>query len=440
MDRKIYDSMKKIYSQKASDFNNQNDIKFIGTMVYTEEDHTGKVPNVHDVFIMNFKDSNGNINQTYYNENGECLGRRGIDGKIYPSSKFAEADLSFLGQLERLSANQGLSLDELDKNMEKIAKELGVSKESVKSMTEIDLEQKIDEKEKNDDEKKDKISLDKNHEQTQNDQLEENEKKLEKINAKEEINMDRLIDDRHSLADILGIESGCKLIAVYSDAIVDNTNSTRFSFVIQKPDGSLEPADMLEQTGGTHSDKTVYETNRDGSDISKVNINSSFKINSPLVKNVILNIRYGSLGYVEADYGEVDPTDHKYAFTQKLETDRDRYTTYEVRKEFSNREDGIHNIEQDIDEIKKHEEVGCDKLTLKEADGHLDTGHFHDTAIDDIKSYDPNISEIFTDREIEDRLHKMMDNHPEESFDKVVNDTARDLSDDASHLRSRDNH
>ena len=437
MDKKIYETMQKLYNQKGNDYSKTNDIKFIGTMIYSKETSTGKVPTIHDVFVMTFRDKSGKITETFFNESGKCLGGRGIDGKIYPSTEFAEADLSFLGQLESLSRNQAISLDDYDKNIEKISLELGIKKEEIRSMSEIELEQKVGEKEK---EEKDRISLEESDGQTTEEQVEQNEKTLDKINAKEEIDMDKLVDDRHSLADILGVQSGCKLIAVYSDKILNNTNSTRFSFVIQNPDGSLVPADMLEQTGGIDSDKTVYETNRDGSRVSKVNVKSSFKINSPLIKNGILNVRYGSMGYIEADYGEMDPTDHKYAFTQKLETDRDRYTTKEVRDEFSGREDGTHNIEEDLNEIKMHEEVGCDNLTLKEADGDLETGHFHDSAILEIKAYDPNIEKIFTDREIEERLHKMMDNHPEESFDKVLNDTARDLSEDASHMRTRGEH
>lgn len=436
MDRKIYEAMHKIYNQKGNDYSNKNDAKFIGTMVYDEETSTEKVPTVHDVFVMTFRDKNGNITETYFNENGKCLGGRGMDGKIYPSAEFAEADLSFLGQIKRLSNNPSISLEEYDKNMDKISKELGIKKEDIRSMSEIELDQKLEEKEENED----KLSLDENKNESSQEQAEQNEEILEKIDSKEEIDMDKLIDDRHSLADILGVQSGSKLIAVYSDKIANNTNSTRFSFIIQNPDGTLSPADMLEQTGGTNSDKTVYETNRDGSQVSKVNVKSSFKINSPLVKNGILNIRYSSMGYIEANYGEMDPTDHKYAFTQKLETDRDRYTTKEVRDEFSGREDGIHNIEEDLDEIKMHEQAGCDDLTLKEDDGDMKSGHFHDSAILEIKAYNPSIEEVFTDREIEERLHSMMDNHPEESFDKVLNDTARALSEDASHMRIRGEH
>lgn len=436
MDKKIYETMQKIYNQKRNDLNNKNDLKFIGTMVYNEETSIGKVATVHDIFMMTFRDKNGNVSETYFDENGKCMGGRGRDGKIYPAEEFATQELSFLGQLEILSRSETVSLEDYNKKLEKVAEELGIEKEDIDSMSEIELDQKLKKKESD----KDKITLEKNDEQTADEQAAHNKNALENIESKQEISMDKLIDDRHTLADVLGVQSGSKLIAVYSDKIVNNKNTTRFSFVIQNSDGTLSPADMLEQTGGRDSDKTVYETNRDGSEVSKVNVKSSFKINSPLVKNGILNIRYGSMGYIEADYGEMDPTDHKYAFTQKLETERDYYTTKQVRDEFSNREDGVHNIEEDLDEIKMHEQVGCDKLTLEEADGDLTTGHFHDSAIEDIKAYDPNIEEVFTDKEIEERLYRMMDNHPEESFDKVLNDTARDLSEDASHIRTRGEH
>ena len=112
---------------------------------------------------------------------------------------------------------------------------------------------------------------------------ERNKKALENITSRQEIDPDEKVDDRHTLAEILGIEAGCKLLAVDSDKIMDNKNTTRFSLIIQGSDGSLRPADMLEQVGGKDSDKTVYETNRDGSEVQKLSVKSSYKINSSLV-------------------------------------------------------------------------------------------------------------------------------------------------------------
>lgn len=424
--RNVYDSLKRINEQKG------NEVKYIGTIVYPETSSTGKISTIHDVFVMNYTDSNGNISEKYYNEDGICLAVRWLNGEILPTSDFEEQDLSFLAQLEMLSNNEQLSLNDLDRDIEKVAKELGISREDIKSMTTMDLEQKVGEKEKQDE----KISLEKDDNQSSVEKSEKNKDTLEKMNSKQEVDTDKLIDDRHSLADVLGLPSGCKLIAVYSDAIINNENTTRFSFVIQNPDGSLSPADILEQTGGKDSDKTIYETNRDGSDVSKVNVKSSFKIDSPIVRNGILNIRYGSMGYIEANYGEMDPTDHNYAFTQKLETDHDYYTTKEVRDEFSSREDGEHNIEENIDELKKHP----GKKTLEDGDGDFKTTHDHDEVLALIKSYDPNIEVVFTDKEIDDRLEKMMLDYPDEKFGDAIYRTQRDLSEDASHMRTRGEH
>ena len=104
---------------------------------------------------------------------------------------------------------------------------------------------------------------------------------------------------------------------------------------------------MLEQVGGKDSDKNIYETNRDGSKVEKQNVLSSYAIKSPIVKNTILTARIGQMGYTEIGYGQMDKTNHRDALTQNLETERTRYTTYEVRKEFSQK-NGVDNISDDI--------------------------------------------------------------------------------------------
>ena len=436
MNKKIYEDMQNLYKQKGDDLTQKNDVKYIGTMVYDESTPTGIVKTAHDVYVISFKDTDGNVTETYFNENGKCLAGRSKDGVLHPVSDFLEYDSSFLKQLNTLGNNQGLTIEDYERNIDEISKKTNIPKEQIKSTSEIDLDQEVENEE---DENKITLNSDENKEEDK-EQIEENEKKLDKIDSKEEIDMDKLIDDRYSLADIMGAKPGSKLIAVFSDTIKDNNNSTKFSFIIQNPDGSLSPADMLEQTGGTHSDKTVYETNRDGSKVEEVDVTSSYKIDSPIRKNCILNVRYGSMGYIEANYGEIDPTNHKSAFTQKLETDRDYYTTKEVRDEFSNKRDGERNIKNDIEEIEMHKKADCDDLTLDEADGHLETGHVHNDAIMEIKAYDPNIELVFTDNEIQERLNKMMDNNPEKSFEEVLENTACDLSEDAYHMRSREEH
>ena len=171
-------------------------------------------------------------------------------------------------------------------------------------------------------------------------QKEENKDALEKVQSKQEIDVNKRINERYTLGDILGIERGSKLIAVYSDAIENNENSTRFSFIIKKPDGSLEKAKMLEQVGGKQSDKNIYDINYDGSEVTKKSVQSSYKIDSSLAKNALITARIGQAGYIEVNYGEMDRTSHRDALTQQSETEHTFKTREQVREELTR---GIEN-------------------------------------------------------------------------------------------------
>lgn len=239
--------------------------------------------------------------------------------------------------------------------------------------------------------------------------------------------------------EILGVNQGAKLLAVYSNAIQNNNNTTRFSFIIKNPDGTLENAEMLNQSGGKDSDKNIYEVNRDGSEVNQKNVQSSYTIKSPLIENAIITARVGKMGYIEIGYGQIDPTSHKDALTQELETEHTYYTTYQVREEFSQKK-GINNIKEDLKEAREHEKYGCEDLTLEEADGDENTGHKHiennDNILQEIKNYDENIEEIFTDEEIKERYERKLKDNPEKSLDEIIEDTKKDLSEDASHMRT----
>ena len=221
-----------------------------------------------------------------------------------------------------------------------------------------------------DDQEKDELN--------QEEKDERNKKALENISSRQEINMDEKVDEKHTLAEILGVEAGCKLLAVDSDKIIDNQNTTRFSLIIQAPDGSLRPADMLEQVGGKDSDKTIYETNRDGSKVEKLSVKSSYKINSPLVKNGIITVRYGDMDRVKVGYGLTDPTSHRDAITQELRGREVLYrTSREVREEFGPY-NGTRDVTEKIDEAEEHpeNEYENNQVDLSGIDGDLSTRTF----------------------------------------------------------------
>lgn len=431
MDKSLYEVMQEIIEEKKTDFT--KDVSYLGTLTSDENTSTGNIKVTRDVFMLIDEMPDGTIVKKYYDENKNFIAGSDKDGKIFPSAEFAEEDLSFMGQLEDLSRSDGLTLTEFDDRLEKIAKELGISKEDILSMSEASLEQKVEEKESAG------LTLDEDEKNLANAEevKKRNDTILENISSKQETNLDNEVTDRYTLADILGVPAGSTLIAVYSDSIQGNTNTTRFSFIIKGPDGSLRPCDMLEQDRGKYPDLDVYQTNRDGSEVSKNTVESAYSIDSPLVKNGVLTAKIGAYGIIELGYGQKGHVRPDEAMTQKLETDEVRYTTREVREQFTPQREGVDGPQENLDEGKRHMSEGHD-LTLEDFDGDpASSSEYHESAIERIKAYDPDIADVFTDNEIEDRLQKMYAEYPTEDFDEILARTQRDLSADASRMHGR---
>lgn len=307
----------------------------------------------------------------YYDDTGTLLGVRDMQDNFYPGPKYAYEGMDILEEIENSAIDFKPNLEEIDRRLEEASRELGVSKREIINMSQIDLDVAIEEKDikdtsKPEDKKEKKIVIDEEEKQEDAQNREQNKDSLENIQSKQEINLDRRVDDRYTLADILDVPAGSKLIVVDSNMVQNGENTTRFSPLLELPDGTITRLDCLTQVGGKDSDKNNYEVNRDGSSVEKQNIKSSYAISSPIVQNGVLNIRYGQMGNVEVAYGQIDKTSHKDTFTQRLETDELYPTTARVREEFSKAK-GEYNISENLDEIKKHEEHDCD-MTLEDAD------------------------------------------------------------------------
>lgn len=146
------------------------------------------------------------------------------------------------------------------------------------------------------------------------------------------------------------------------------------------------------------------------------------------------------MGTIEVGYGQMDKTEHQYAFTQRLET-REMYpVTSRVREEFS-KDKGEYNIDEKIDEIKNHEEHGCDNMTLSEADGDPYTGHSHGDEAAEIILEDNEVGEliddVYTKDEVKERFETLQKENPGKSFDELVEFTKEELADEALHMRGR---
>ena len=425
MDKSLYEIMQEIYAQKKTEFS--KDIKLIGTLTSEEDTPNGKVLVTNDVFVIIDEMPDGSTSQKF------IITGLDKDGKIYPAQEIAQDDLSFLAQFQNMNKVEVVSLNELDKQLEKIAKKLGVSKEDIRTMSEVDLGKALDDKGLS----KDDLDKDESQE-TKQDEKTPDPNILNNVSAKQEIDMNTKVDDRYTLADILGVPAGSKLLVVYPTNIPDRSKlpySTNLICMIQKPDGSIEYSDAFTQVGGKDSDKNVYEVNRDGSRVEEKSVKSSFAVKSSIVKNGIITARIGSMGYIEVGFGYIDKTSNKDVVSERLEDQHTRYTTYEVRKEFSQKE-GVDNITDKMDEIKEHPEMsknGQNGITLAEADGDFSTGH--EEVLEQIKAYNPNISEVFTDEEIIDRYHSMCEKYPDDNEEDKIRYTQEDLAEDAEHMR-----
>ena len=317
-------------------------------------------------------------------------------------------------------------------------------------MSEINLEQKIEEKEN----KKLTLGIKENQKEEKNNEIkkEENKNALEHINAKQEMDLSQKVDSRYTLREVLGIESGAKLIAVNSDSIENNKNTTRFSFIIKNKDGSLESVDMLNQVGGKTSNKIIHKINHDGSKVNEESVQSTFSIKSPVTRNKLITAKIGQMGNIEIGYGEMARGYNREVLTHEVETTQTYHTSARVREEFNDKK-GLNNIKDDIEEIHEHEKYGCNDLTLDEADGDENTGHKHaieynklsrenqneiDNIIHEIKAENSQIEETFTDREIEERLLKILEKYPDKTLEEIKEKTQEELDFDSAHIHTRE--
>ena len=79
-------------------------------------------------------------------------------------------------------------------------------------------------------------------------------------------------------------------------------------------------------------------------------------------------------------------------------------------------------------------------MTIDEVDGNENTGHKHfdenDNIIEEIKQYDENIGEVFTDKEIKEYLEKQSKKYSNKNFDEIVNNAKKELAEDASNIKT----
>lgn len=434
LDINIYKRMENLKEHiENNKYSEVADIIFIGSIDWMQKDlHAGaNIKTKKDIFISVEKSRDGKTIFKYYDDEKNLLAIDFNDARgIMPTEKsqkmleyFKENgvdDLDFLSQFRDLGTT-GISLDETNTELEKVAKELNLSKEQILSISKVESA-KQEEKDK-DKEKKIKLKEDKDAKTSVEESNKEKKEEASKANPniKQETDLSQKVNEKYTLGDILGVPEGGKLVAVYSDAVENNTNSSRFTFLLQDKDGNFSRLNNLEQVAGTHPTNNVYASNYDGSDVTKDDVNSMYKIKSPFSnENYVLTARIGSMGTIDLGLGQAPRfqgiNDSQTSLvTIPLKTNQTYNTKPEVKNELLayHSEYGRSAADVRVKEANSHND-NC-KLTMDEIDGDPNTGHNHDSykeehdnKLDDTKN--------LSDKEIDDALNDLFNERGKDEF------------------------
>lgn len=401
--------------------------------------YLGKIDE-EDIFLIieQKQDKDGNLIQIerYVNEQGEVIaGNNKADGYdfIMLSEKYQDKD-ELLEKLQELSEDELLDLNEIEEErLEKIAKTLGISKEEIEKMAEIDPEQELEQEE-----------VEKEEKNTDNKKV-LTQKQLKNVSAKTSIGINQKVTDGETVGSLLNVQDkGYKRIdAVYSDKLQGDGNSTKFSFVGIKEvvnekgekEEIAEKIDTIDQRYGTTPSKTINALNRDGSTLEEKQVNSIYQIKGDNENQVA--IRIGAMGTIEVDYVRTPRQDNNEAISIPIETRSIKPTTRETR-EFMNKARNP-ELMKETDKIKQHKEVGCEEIGIKDINDNIyDDTHTH-IEMDEKYLYklaekileNDEIAEVYNKEDVKAVLVKTIGNKEVLDTEKLREDVEKQMEEDA---------
>ena len=295
----------------------------------------------------------GNLAQVerYYTEDGEFVGGNNNSDQydfILLNEKYMN-NKDILEKLQSLDKEGILDLNKIEQErMEEVAKELEITDKELEKMSEIDRE-----------------------------------KEIEKISTKSEIYTNQKVTDKETMASILNVQDkGYKKIAIiYSDKMKDDGNTTRFSFVGIKEDGTAEKIDTIEQAYGKNPNKEINSVNRDGSKVGQEQVNSIYRIKGREETQIAVDI--GAMGTIEPSLVRTPAQDNEEAISIPIETYNIRPTTRETRELMNEQRNP--RVKEEIQRAKAHQKLRCEDISLKDIDDNPNNNtHEHIEGIDEM--------------------------------------------------------
>ena len=358
-----------------------------------------------------------------------------------------------------------------NESISKYMEEVGMDKERVKSITILDLERE-ERKGKEENKEENKSTIEANN----TPKINENVKTTSNVNIKQEVNLGERANDVQDIKGWLAskLPANIKKIGVIESyelsdmkdengKVIDNS-STRYGLVAIGKDNKVEPLKKyipeLEQNhaSGNNPMQGKYQISTDGN-VEKDAVLSEYRIGSKIIQ---LDKDYGD--DVEINIGKYSPFGNELVSTRVRDRNTQFATDTETRRAAMGYYQGVYESKNSYEEAKGHEEAGCDadELTVEEIDGDKDTGHKHfsqeefEKCVADLME-DEDISSVFTEKEIRERLVKNIENNSlnenedldenddfdedikkvkVSSIEEIKEQTQEELEEDASHFKT----
>lgn len=406
-------------------------VKYLGTIECDTKEN-----NIKDIYLIieQIKSQNGGFTQIerYYTDNLEFLAGNNLsDGFELLLDEQYINNKELLSKLKELDKQGLLDLNELEtQRIEGISKVLKITPEDIKSLTEFNK--------KDIEEAEFKIH---NYKKQGNDL---SKKEIEEISSKTEIDINQKVTDKDTISSLLGIENkGYKKIAiVYTNKLQNTHNTTRFSFVGIKEDGSAEKIDTLEQAYGKNPDKKIDSLNTDGSQIKQNQVASIYKIKGKDEEQLSVNV--GAVGTIDVSFVRTPNQDNQQAISIPIETHSIRPTTREVKELMNeNRNPRVKEEINKIDEYREYEDISIKDINDSPYDDtnsniEFDSAYI-EKSVDEILK-DEDIQEVFTRREVKESLINFIDNKiSEKTIEEIVEEVKYSKKQDAINMLSLQN-
>lgn len=433
----ILDKMRELRDARDNELMDKNkdnmkvaDVKYLGTI-----DYNGDKKQIFLLEEQVEKEDGETINiERYYTEDGEFLGGNNnadqYDYIILDEKHLNEKEL--LEDLEELDKSGELDLNKLeDERLDEIALTLGIDKEHIKAMSEIDADELIKLKEE---EKETEDKTNRNNDKTNKETI--SKKQMDKVSTKTEISTSQKVTDKMTMAELLHVtDKGYKKFAiVYSDNFKDSGNTTRFSIVGIKEDGSAEKIDTLEQGYGKTPTKNIHSVNRDGSKIEEEQVDSIFKIKGRKEEQV--GVKIGTMGTIEASLIRTPVQDNQKAVSIPIETHSVKPTTREIR-ELANRQKN--ESKEIVENVEEHEEAGCEKVHPEDIDDNPNNDthiHLHEEEIDElarkILEQNDEIADLYNREDVKVKIQKELKaNNKDMNIEKLQENVEKQMKENA---------